>query len=79
MKWVNEFPKIDGVYWLRRKNVETRIVSIWDIGTGLNRYEAMISYMGTDQGESLCDVLKTECKWFGPLIPPIFSKEILCE
>ena len=76
MKWINGIPQANGLYWLCREG-KNQIVLVWDIDAGLNEYEAMMSYIGTDKNESLYNVLEKKCQWYGPLISP--KGDILCK
>lgn len=71
MKWSYDMPKMNGFYWLRRKDQKDTIVKIRDIEAQLVEFGAMIVWIGSDWNQSLCDVFKEcTCQWWGPLYPP---------
>ncbi len=71
MEWICDLPKMNGFYWLRRKDEKDTIVKIWDIDAQLVEFGTMVAWVGSDWDQSLCEILeKYVCQWCGPLSPP---------
>jgi len=66
MNWTRDKPTKDGYYWLRRREIKTKVVWVWDT-IGL----PMVASCGSDWDKEISELDNTDsAEWYGPLEPP---------